>query len=246
MDMPVTVEVPDIVPAAGGAEKLIRAVFEYFKYIDEKFSTYKPSSEIMAINRGELRREKWSEDMRTVFALAEETKRATDGYFDIKKPDGQYDPSGIVKGWAIARAADIVRRAGIRDFFIDAGGDIQTGGVNPDGKKWAVGIANPWKVNDNVEVVRVAGEAVATSGTYVRGEHIWNPKTGKPANEIASLTVIHPDICEADRFATAAFAMGARAIQFIEGLRPGGFEGYMIGRDKVAAMTGGFGRFMRE
>jgi FAD:protein FMN transferase len=239
MGMPVTVEVPD-----ADAEKLIRAVFNHFKYIDEKFSTYKSTSEIMAINRGELPKEKWSEDMRTIFALAEETKASTNGYFDIQKPDGQYDPSGIVKGWAIARAAEIVRKAGVRDFYVDAGGDIQTGGHAADGKKWAVGIRNPWNEKENVKVVYVSGEAVATSGTYARGEHIYNPKTGKPANEIVSLTVIHEDICEADRFATAAFAMGGNAIRFIEGLA--GFEGYMIDNKKMATMTSGFGRYTRE
>jgi len=56
-------------------------------------------------------------------------------------------------------------------------------------------------------VVYVTDEGIATSGTYLRGEHIYNPKTGEAASEIVSLTVIGPNIYEADRFATAAFAM---------------------------------------
>ncbi len=257
MGMPVTVEIADAaanvnvgVGASAGAtgEKTIRAVFDYFKYIDEKFSTYKDTSEIMAINRGELTREKWSEDMKTIFSLSEETKRASNGYFDIKMPNGKYDPSGIVKGWAIWNAAKIIKKEGYKNFYVDAGGDIQTSGMNNEGKKWAVGIKNPWNENENVKVVYVSGEGVATSGTYVRGEHIYDPKTGKPSNEIVSFTVVGPNIYEADRFATAAFAMGRDAINLIEKFGSAGqnrLHGYMIDKNKIATMTSGFARYTR-
>ena len=66
--------------------------------------------------------------MRDVLALAWQTKEETNGFFDIRKPDGSIDPSGLVKGWAIRNAADMVRRAGVRDYFIEAGGDIQSSG----------------------------------------------------------------------------------------------------------------------
>lgn len=245
MGMPVTVEIADAAASVSG-EKTIRAVFDYFKYIDKKFSTYKNASEIMEINRGELPEEKWSEDMKKIFALSEETKRATDGYFDIKMLNGSYDPSGIVKGWAIWNAAKIIEKDGYKNFYVDAGGDIQTSGMNAGGKKWTVGIKNPWSENENVKVVHLSGEGIATSGTYIRGDHIYNPKTGKPANEIASLTVIGPNVYEADRFATAAFAMGKNAIQFIEKLGGTGkyaLQGYMIDNEKMATMTSGFQKY---
>ncbi|TGR93353.1 FAD:protein FMN transferase, partial [Mesorhizobium sp. M2E.F.Ca.ET.209.01.1.1] len=98
------------------------------------FSTYRKDSEISAINRGDVPVRDWSGQMRDVMALAEQTRRETDGYFDIHRPDGSLDPSGIVKGWAIRNAAEIVRQAGVSDFFIEAGGDIQSSGRNASGR----------------------------------------------------------------------------------------------------------------
>jgi FAD:protein FMN transferase len=238
MGMPVTVEILD----GAATPAVIQKVFEYFAHVDEKFSTYKTTSEITAINEGKLPREKWSEEMELIFALSEETKRATNGYFDIKTPSGRYDPSGLVKGWAIWNAAQVLKEARFKNFYVDAGGDIQPSGVNAEGKPWAVGIKNPWNEAENVKVVRATTEGVATSGIYIRGLHIYNPKKGnEPVSEIMSLTVIGPNIYEADRFATAAFAMGREGISFIEKLP--GFEGYMIDKDKVATMTSGFEKY---
>src|SRR5579862_946219 len=107
MGMPVTVEIVD----SAATDEAIRAAYDYFAYIDGKFSTYKPASEIMRINRGELNERDWSDDMRIIFMLAEETKQRTGGFFDIKRPNQPtgpfYDPSGIVKGWAILQVAKL-------------------------------------------------------------------------------------------------------------------------------------------
>src|SRR6266581_2028099 len=124
MGMPITIDACD----ASGA--LINKVFGYFEHIDRRFSTYRADSEISAINRGDVPVRDWSGEMMEVLALAEQTKNDTDGYFDIRKPDGSLDPSGIVKGWAIRNAAKIIVGTGIGDFFIEAGGDIQASGKN--------------------------------------------------------------------------------------------------------------------
>ena len=240
MGMPITVEIID--PTANA--DIFESAYDYFTHIDEMFSTYKTTSEISAINNSDQPRGEWSEEMNMIFLLAEETKQATGGYFDIKKPDGTYDPSGIVKGWAIWNAAKLLEKRGFENFYVDAGGDIQPQGHDGNGGKWSVGIKNPWNANENVKIVYVTTEGVATSGTYIRGEHIYNPKTGAAANEIVSLTVIGPNIYEADRFATAAFAMGKNAIHFIESLP--GFEGYMIDNDKIATMTTGFEKYTEK
>ena len=80
---------------------------------------------------------------------------------------------------------------------------------------------------------------VATSGLYQRGRHIYNPHDFADAlDQVASITVIGPNVYEADRFATAAFAMGPAGIDFIASLR--GFEGYAITHDRRATMTPGF------
>src|SRR5437660_3308995 len=119
MGMPITVEILD----ASATEADIERVFAYFRSIDETFSTYKEESEISKINRGELAEEAYSDAMKTILALSEQTRQETQGYFDI-------DPSGIVKGWAIFHAAQMLKEAGFVNFYIDAGGDIEVAGTN--------------------------------------------------------------------------------------------------------------------
>jgi thiamine biosynthesis lipoprotein len=237
MGMPVTVEV---VGETDGT--MVDAVFSYFEGVDRRFSTYKSDSEITAINRARLARAECSSEMGEVFALAEHTKRQTDGFFDIRKTDGTLNPSGIVKGWAIRNAAGIIADTGARDFFIDAGGDIQSSGVNALGKEWSVGIRNPFNAAQVIKVIHPRGRGIATSGNYVRGQHIYNPHApDRPIADIISLTVIGPDVLEADRFATAAFAMGKAGIHFIE--RMPGLEGYVVDRAGRATLTSNFGAY---
>ena len=132
-----------------------------------------------------------------------------------------------MKGWAIRNAAAIIAASGARDFFVDAGGDIQSSGRNAAGKEWSVGIRNPFDAEEIIKVVYPRGRGIATSGTYVRGQHIYDPHApGRPIVDIVSLTVIGPDVLEADRFATAAFAMGRAGIFFIE--ETPGLEGYIV------------------
>jgi thiamine biosynthesis lipoprotein len=237
MGMPITVEI------VGAADSVVAdAVFRYFAEVDRRFSTYRTDSEIAAINRGCLAEADYSDEMREVLALAETTRRETGGYFDIRTGDG-LDPSGVVKGWAIHNAAKIIVAAGSNDFFIDAGGDIQSSGKNAAGEEWSVGIRNPFDPAQIVKVVYPRGHGVATSGTYVRGQHIYDPHTRNRAIvDIVSLTVIGPDVFEADRFATAAFAMGADGIYFIE--QAPALEGYAIDHQGWATFTSGFSGYL--
>jgi thiamine biosynthesis lipoprotein len=238
MGMPITVEIVD----PGENERLLDAVFGYFGYIDRKFSTFKPDSEISMINRQELRLEDASDEMKAIFRLAEQTRQESEGYFEIRR-NGIYDPSGIVKGWAILNAAEILRDAGCENYYVDAGGDIQAAGKNGLGESWRVGIQNPFNPMEIVKVLSIQNCGIATSGTYVRGQHIFNPQVPEqPITDIVSLTVIGSDVIEADRFATAAFAMGPGGIQFIERLT--GFEGYMIDKGGMATYTSGFERYI--
>ncbi|HLN19144.1 MAG TPA: FAD:protein FMN transferase [Patescibacteria group bacterium] len=232
MGMPITVEILD----ENIESKIFDRVFDYFHYVDEKYSPFKSTSELSLINNGFLKEKQWSIEMKEIFNLAEETKKISGGFFDIKKPDGKMDPSGIVKGWAIHNAAKLLKNQGCKIFYVDAGGDIEA-----HGKFWRVGIRNPFDRNENIKIVKIKDQGIATSGTYIRGDHIYNPVNGKKVTEIVSLTVIGPDIFEADRFATAAFAMGREAINFIERLE--NFEGYMIDQNGIATMTSGFEKY---
>src|SRR5579884_60052 len=237
MGMPITVEILD----ACATEADIERVFAYFRFIDETFSTYKEESEISKINRGELAEEEYSDAVKMILALSEQTRQETHGYFDIER-DGFIDPSGIVKGWAIFQAAQMLKEAGFGNFYIDAGGDIQVAGTK-NGHPWRVGIRNPFNRNENVKVLSITDKGVATSGTAIRGQHIYNPyQPQRTIQDIVSLTVIGPNVYEADRFATAAFAMGKKGIYFIEQLA--GFEGYMIDSSARATYTSNFERYV--
>ncbi len=164
------------------------------------------------------------------------------GYFDIHRPDGSIDPSGLVKGWAIRRVADQLRGIGYRNFFVDAGGDIQTSGRDASGAEWSAGIQNPFDIGGMVKVVYPRGGAVATSGSYVRGDHIYDPHhPGQPITDIVSLTVVGPDIYAADLLATIAFAMGQDGIFFIE--QTPGVEGFVISSDGIGTETSQFERY---
>ncbi|GCF08012.1 FAD:protein FMN transferase [Dictyobacter arantiisoli] len=239
MGMPITLEVMD----ATVTQSDLNAVFAYFVSVDTAFSTYQTTSEISRINRGELAVENCSAAMQTILALSEQTKQETHGYFDIQH-NGYYDPSGIVKGWAIQNAASLLSARGYQNFYIDAGGDIQVAGFK-DGYPWRVGIRNPFKHSEYVKVLTLSDRGVATSGTAIRGQHIYNPYHPDAALlEIVSLTIIGPNVYEADRFATAAFAMGKAGIQFIEDLA--GFEGYMIDVHARATFTSGFKKYVLQ
>ena len=238
MGMPVTINIiGDAVPP-----EIFEQVFSYFEYIDEKFSTYKPYSEISLLNQHVLELSNTSHDMQTVFEQAEEFRSATGGYFDIRHA-GSYDPSGLVKGWGISNAAEIVRQAGYSNFYVEAGGDFQVAGKNGQGQNWSMGIRSPFNMDEIVKVLSVTDCGVATSGTYIRGQHIYNPVSGAlEITDILSLTVIGPDIYPVDCYATAAFAMGRDGIGFIEALD--GFEGYMIDQKGIATFTSGFERYV--
>ena len=240
MGMPITVEIVDSV---SNAADLISAVFSYFKTVDNKFSTYKKDSEISLINAGTIKPADYSAEIKEVLELAEQTKKETDGYFDINLPDGKIAPLGLVKGWAIQKVSDFLIKAGVKNFYINAGGDIQAVGKNSAGKYFQVGIMNPFKNEEIVKTVELRNAGMATSGTYVRGEHIYNPhRREESINDIISLTVIGPNVYGADRMATAAFAMGKEGINFIESLP--GFAGYLIDRDGIATMTSGFEKYV--
>src|SRR2546421_969408 len=99
MGMPIVVDVRD---DDAGQEPLVR-MFDWLRWVDATFSTYREDSEISRIDRGELELSDAHEDVRLVLARCEELHRETDGFFDARA-SGRLDPSGYVKGWAVDRA----------------------------------------------------------------------------------------------------------------------------------------------
>ena len=135
--------------------------------------------------------------MRAVLARCEALRAETGGLFDVRA-GGRLDPSGYVKGWAVQRAAALGRGR----FLIDAGGDVVLRGT------WRVGIRHPYERGALAAAITVSDCAVATSGAYERGPHIIDPRTGRPATGLASVTVLGRDLGTADAYATAAFVAG--------------------------------------
>ena len=148
-----------------------RATFAYFASVDERFSPYKPDSEALAaMNRGELSGSDVSPEMHEVLMLAELTRHETRGVFDIRRPDGRIDPSGLVKGWGQSGNAERrVDALGFANYCIEAGGDIQCRGHAETGAPWRIGIRNPFDDTAIVKVLVPGDRGVATSGDYVRG-----------------------------------------------------------------------------
>jgi FAD:protein FMN transferase len=254
MGMPITVAIPDREGEEGidgrradrafpTVDRAAEAVFDYFRAVDERFSPYKPESETSRIGRGAILSSELSPEMQEVLRLSEETRRMTNGYFDVWFK-GHFDPSGLVKGWAISKAAEILDGDGFVSFSIEAGGDIETRGANDEGQPWVIGIRNPFDPSTIIRSVRLGSQGIATSGTYIRGEHIYNPRTGGKANAVASLTVIGPNAYEADRFATAAFVMGEAGVEYISRLAE--MDAYSVDWTGTATFTPGFARYVES
>ena len=243
LGMPITINVVDSNVTSSDIQK----IYDYFNYVEEKFSLFKDTSEITKINEGKIKPGDYSDDMKYIFKASEETRMLSNGYFDIKKSNGKYDTSGLVKGWAIYNAAELLKKAGFKNYSVEAGGDIQVRGKNSKGESWSVGIRDPFD-KTNKKIIKVVylkkNQGIATSGTYLRGQHIYNPhdNENKPITDIISLTVIGENIYEADRFATAAFAMGKKGISFIENMP--NLEGYMIDNKGIATFTSGFEEYL--
>ena len=163
--MPVVIEIAD----ENATDEAVNEVFSYFHYIDEKFSTYKKSSEISKINRGELVFSDYSLEMQKILTLCQETKNQTKGYFNIEIKR-KIDPSGLVKGYAIFEGAKILQKKGYKNFYVEIAGDIQVFGKNKNKEKWKVGIQNPFNLKEIVRVVKISDRGIATSGNYQRGD----------------------------------------------------------------------------
>lgn len=239
MGMPITVCVQD--EGAGPAD--VTAIAAWFAEVDRRYSPYRETSEVSRLNSGELGRAEISEEFAAILRWCEQTKAETGGYFDPVR-SGRLDPSGLVKGWAIEHASALLTARGWANHFVDAGGDVRTVGRNGAGEPWRVGIRNPFRREEIVKVLALSDRGVATSGTAVRGQHIYDPwRAGALASDVVSLTVVGPTIADADRFATAAFAMGRDGLRFIAA-RPD-LEGYAIMVDGTALLTPRFQAYVR-
>lgn len=196
--------------------------FAVLRRADAVFSTYRANSDLMRVRRGDLAEpdaDPWFAEVR---ALCDEAISVTGGLFttDLVGPDGSrgFDPTGIVKGWAVERAADVLRAVPGIVFCLNAGGDmVASTGERADERitrTWRVGIADPHDPSRVTTTLELSDGALATSGTAQRGAHIVDPRASLPARSpFTSVTVVGPDLTWADVWATVSF-LDADALPF--------------------------------
>jgi thiamine biosynthesis lipoprotein len=148
------------------------------------------------------------------------------GWFDPWALPGGVDPTGLVKGWAAQRALEALAGQEVSGALVNAAGDIAGFGGVGDGTPFRIGIVDPSSPHRLACVVELAG-AVATSGSYERGEHLFDPHTGQPEARLASATVSGPDLGLADALATALAVAGHDGLPMVAALE--GYEALAIG-----------------
>ena len=225
-----TVDIRD----AGDWRDAVDDVVAWLRHADAVFSTYRADSDISKLRRGSLSVADASPYVGEVLELCVLMQRETGGYFSAMF-DGALDPTGLVKGWAIDRASELLRAHGSANHAVNGGGDMQLAGEASPGEPWRVGISDPFDGASVLSTISGRDFAVATSGTAERGAHIVNPFTATPADALVGVTVVGRSLTHADVFATAAFAMGDRAIGWLDGLD--GHEGLVVTRDGGVQVT---------
>jgi thiamine biosynthesis lipoprotein len=189
----------------------VESVKKFVYGVDEDFSTYKAGSFVSRLRRGEITIEDCPTDVKEVWGLCAIARDLTDGAFDPWAVAGGFDPSGYVKGWAADRVAQILMTAGCEHIQVNAAGDLTLrGGINEKGVvgPWKIGVVNPENRQEVLRIFEINDGAIATSGTYERGAHIFDPATGTIAIGAKSATVLGPDGGLTDALATALMVAG--------------------------------------
>jgi thiamine biosynthesis lipoprotein len=234
MGMPIILDVRDDEPDT----EAIARMWKWLRWVDTAFSTYEPGSEISRLNRGELALEETHPEVRAVLERCEELRAETRGYFDARAAGDGIDPSGLVKGWAVDRAAGILDDAGLVNYGLNAGGDMRLSGRPAPGLHWRIRIQHPLEQRKVAAVVEATKLAIATSGEDERGRHVLDPHTRRPPEGVVSVTITGRDLATADAYATAAFAMGEAGPEWTARLH--GFEAMTILADGTVLFTAQF------
>ena len=168
----------------------------------------------------------------------------------------EIDLGGIAKGYAVDRAIEVLKAHKIKGALVNAGGNIRVYGQRPESflyfferrRPFVIGIQHPRKEDAVLGAIELQDDmAVATSGDYqryffkdgIRYHHIFDPHTGRPANEAISATVIAPTAIEADALSTAVFVLGPqKGMELIEKLED--VEGIIVTPEGKIFKSSGF------
>lgn len=245
MGMPITLALRGRHTDDARANEMWTRVVESLHGVDEMFSTYKSSSTISRLNSGSLDIANCPPEVSEVLEIGRRAEKRCEGYFRLRLPDAEgtlrLDPSGLVKGWAVERAAALVADLESTSFCLSAGGDMVCHTADPAAEPWHIGIEDPHDPTRAVAIVPVLTAGVATSGTVHRGEHIVDPHTGLAPVGVSSVTVIGPSLMWADVYATAAYARGTDAASWLGSRR--GYMGLVVNPDGSTVTVPGLASF---
>lgn len=279
----VSIDVRDPVPERD-REDAAEAAIAALRQVDEQFSSFRPSSEVSRYANGALVEADLSHDLREVLRISSVLSDDSDGVFRRQRPESlALDVAGLVKGWAIDRAGETLRRHGMNQWCLTVGGDVLVSGKpgdvsgtvesgsrggepGPDGVSVGPGLGSgssghdsvrsgprpsaveedgPWRVavrdpfdSRNVRLVLpVVNRAVATSGSYERGAHVWDGRSGQRIVTAGSFTVIGPFMTYADAYATIGYIMGSNGLSWVA--RHPGYEALRVAPDGSLSATEG-------
>lgn len=150
------------------------------------------------------------------------------------RSDIEIDLSGIAKGFAVDKLAEVLEQQGVAHYLVEIGGELRAQGLSPRRRAWRIGVERPIAGRRAVQrIVALDGDAIATSGIYriffeddsARYSHIIDPRSGEPVDHgLASVTVIGRSTMQADALSTALMVLGPDA----------GYE--LARREEIAAL----------
>ena len=214
MGMPISIHVRGADVDSPEVVRGVEAAFDLMREADRLFSTYQHDSQVSRIRRAELDPGDADPLVQQVITLCDQAGEITGGAFTDQLPDHdgllRFDPTGLVKGWAADRAANLLADLSGATFCLNAGGDVVGGGTAIDasegpGAPWRVGVEDPRDRSRIAEIVELRHGGVATSGTAARGAHLYDPVTGTFLDRAGAVTVVGPSLMWADVWATALF-----------------------------------------
>ena len=165
---------------------------------------------------------------------------------ELDRPGMSVTLDGIAKGYVVDRTVATLVAAGADRVLVDAGGDIASGGAGSVDEPWTVAVQDPRDEHGTVDLVRLAGGCIATSGDYLQrftedrsAHHIIDPRTGYSPSHTASVSVAAKTAMAADALSTAVMVLGSDAgIRLLDGLD--GVEGLVVTKAGAAVRTKGF------
>jgi thiamine biosynthesis lipoprotein ApbE len=186
---------------AGRAEKYFGEVFSQTKRIEEKFSSYLPQSETILIWQGVIL--KPSEEYSYLTKIAEQARQETEGLFDVNHSD-QPDFGGIVKGYALDRAVELLKKHKIKNAMFNFGGQIYAVGASSLKTDY-------WEVKldvgkDSMKKLKLKNQSISASNLSERGMHIVSPESGQKVTSKRLVYIIDPSATKADYLSTAFMA----------------------------------------